>query len=56
VIEESGQVSSCTTGSSTLGEPKLERKFCKRLQLVNFGHKEGVAKMTFKYPFDLLPG
>ena len=56
VIEESGQVSSCTTDSSTLGEPKLERKFCKRLQLVNFGHKEGVAKMTFKYPFDLLPG
>ena len=56
VIEESGKVSNCTTESSTLGEPRLESKFCKRLRLVDFGYKAGVDKMTFKYPFDLLPG
>lgn len=56
VIEESGKVSNCTTDSSTLGEPGLESKFCKRLQLVDFGYKAGVDRMKFKYPFDLLPG
>ncbi|MFT7185759.1 MAG: hypothetical protein ACI84K_001142 [Pseudohongiellaceae bacterium] len=56
VIEESGEVSGCTTESSTLGEPGLESKFCKRLRLVDFGYKAGVDRMKFKYPFDLLPG
>jgi len=56
VIEENGKVSNCTTESSTLGEPRLESKFCKRLRLVNFGYKAGVDRMKFKYPFDLLPG
>jgi len=56
VIEESGKVSNCTTDSSTLGEPGLESKFCKRLRLVDFGFKAGVDRMKFKYPFDLLPG
>ena len=56
VIEESGKVSGCTTEASTLGQPGLESKFCKRLRLVDFGYKAGVARMKFKYPFDLLPG
>jgi len=56
VIEESGKVSNCTIESSTLGEPGLESKFCKRLRLVDFGYKAGVDRMKFKYPFDLLPG
>lgn len=56
VIEESGKVSNCTTEASTLGEPGLESKFCKRLRLVDFGYKAGVDRMQFKYPFDLLPG
>jgi len=56
VIEESGRVSNCTIESSTLGEPGLENKFCKRLRLVDFGYKAGVDRMKFKYPFDLLPG
>jgi hypothetical protein len=56
VIEESGKVSNCTTDTSTLDEPGLEDKFCKRLRLVDFGYKEGAETMKFKYPFDLLPG
>lgn len=56
VIEQSGKVSNCTTEASTLGEPSLESKFCKRLRLVDFGYKAGVDRMKFKYPFDLLPG
>jgi hypothetical protein len=56
VIEKSGKVSNCTTDTSTLNEPGLEDKFCKRLRLVDFGYKEGAETMKFKYPFDLLPG
>lgn len=56
VVEESGKVSDCSTENSTLGEPTLESKFCKRLRLVDFGYKPGVARTTFSYPFDLLPG
>ncbi len=56
VVEESGSVSSCTATESTLNEPKLESKICKRLRLVNFGHKPGVAQTTINYPIELFPG
>ncbi len=56
VIEENGIVSSCSVVESTLNEPSLESKICKRLRLVNFGPKPGVEKTTFSYPIELLPG
>jgi outer membrane biosynthesis protein TonB len=56
VVEPSGQVSSCSALESTLNEPKLESKICKRLRLVNFGHKPGVDKTTISYPIELFPG
>lgn len=56
VVEPSGQVSSCLTTDSTLNEPTLEDKICKRLQLVNFGQKQGVDTATFNYPIELFPG
>ena len=56
VVEPSGQVSSCMTTDSTLNEPSLEDKICKRLQLVNFGSKQGVDTATINYPIELFPG
>jgi hypothetical protein len=56
VVEPSGQVSSCITTDSTLNEPSLEDKICKRLQLVNFGQKPGVKTATINYPIELFPG
>jgi len=56
VIEENGSVSSCAMVESTLNEPNLEGKICKRLRLVNFGHKPGVDQTTIRYPIELLPG
>jgi len=56
VIEENGTVSSCAMIESTLNEPRLEGKICKRLRLVNFGHKPGVDQTTIRYPIELLPG
>jgi hypothetical protein len=56
VVEPSGQVSSCITTDSTLNEPSLEDKICKRLQLVNFGQKPGVETATINYPIELFPG
>jgi outer membrane biosynthesis protein TonB len=56
VVESSGLVSSCTSADSTLNEPKLESKICKRLRLVNFGQKQGVAQTTINYPIELFPG
>ena len=55
VVETSGQVSSCSSSESTLKEPKLEGRICKRLRLVNFGEKPGVEQMTFNYPIELFP-
>ncbi|MFE8069823.1 AgmX/PglI C-terminal domain-containing protein [Marinobacteraceae bacterium S3BR75-40.1] len=55
VIEESGAVSSCEVVDSTLNEPKLESKICRRLQLVNFGPEPGVDKTKIRYPIELLP-
>lgn len=56
VVESSGQVSSCSALDSTLNEPRLESKICKRLRLVNFGHKPGVDQTTISYPIELFPG
>ena len=56
VIEENGVVSSCSVVESTLNEPKLERKICNRLRLVNFGSKPGVEQLKIRYPIELLPG
>jgi len=56
VVETSGQVSSCSSIESTLNEPRLESKICKRLRLVNFGHKPGVDQTTISYPIELFPG
>ena len=56
VVEPSGQVTSCSTLDSTLNEPRLESKICKRLRLVNFGHKPGVEQATISYPIELFPG
>lgn len=56
VVESSGQVSSCAAIDSTLNEPKLESKICKRLRLVNFGQKPGVDQATISYPIELFPG
>lgn len=56
VVEPSGQVSSCLTTDSTLNDPALEDKICKRLQLVNFGSKPNVETATINYPIELFPG
>lgn len=56
VVEPSGQVSSCMTTDSTLNEPSLEDKICKRLRLVNFGQKQGVDTAMINYPIELFPG
>lgn len=56
IVEPNGQVSSCMTTDSTLNEPSLESKICKRLRLVNFGQKQGVATATINYPIELFPG
>lgn len=56
VIEASGKVSSCTMAKSTLNEPGLEAKICKRLRLINFGAKPGIEPVTTRYSMDLLPG
>tara|TARA_R110002074_G_scaffold102474_1_gene221409 strand:- start:3185 stop:4153 length:969 start_codon:yes stop_codon:yes gene_type:complete len=56
VVEPSGQVSSCMTTDSTLKEPSLESKICKRLRLVNFGQKQGVDTARIDYPIELFPG
>lgn len=56
VVEPTGQVSSCMTTDSTLNEPTLEDKICKRLRLVNFGQKQGVDTATINYPIELFPG
>tara|TARA_R110002049_G_scaffold88246_5_gene222907 strand:- start:381 stop:1346 length:966 start_codon:yes stop_codon:yes gene_type:complete len=56
VVEPSGQVSSCMTTDSTLNEPSLEDKICKRLRLVNFGQKHGVDTAMINYPIELFPG
>ncbi len=55
-VEPSGQVSNCMTTDSTLNEPSLEDKICKRLRLVNFGQKQGVDTATINYPIELFPG
>jgi hypothetical protein len=56
VVESTGQVTSCAALDSTLNEPKLESKICKRLRLVNFGDKPGVEQATISYPIELFPG
>jgi hypothetical protein len=56
VVEPNGQVSSCMTTDSTLNEPSLEDKICKRLRLVNFGQKKGVDTAMINYPIELFPG
>mgnify|MGYP001627975569 FL=1 len=56
VIEESGTVSSCKVVESSLDQPTLEAKICARLQLVNFGEKDGAGRSTIRYPIELLPG
>ncbi|WP_139229931.1 AgmX/PglI C-terminal domain-containing protein [Marinobacter daqiaonensis] len=56
VIEESGAVSSCNVVESTLDEPSLEAKIWARLQLVNFGEKQGAERITIRHPIELLPG
>jgi hypothetical protein len=56
VIEESGSVSSCQVVESSLDKPTLEAKICARLQLVNFGEKDGAGRSTIRYPIELLPG
>ncbi|MFT6030177.1 MAG: hypothetical protein ACI8O8_001920 [Oleiphilaceae bacterium] len=56
IVEPSGSVSNCITTDSTLNEPTLEDKICKRLRLVNFGQKQGVDTATINYPIELFPG
>lgn len=56
VVEPNGQVTSCLTTDSTLNDPGLEDKICKRLRLVNFGQKPGVETATINYPIELFPG
>ena len=56
VVEPNGQVTSCQTTDSTLKDPALEDKICKRLRLVNFGQKPGVETATINYPIELFPG
>jgi len=55
VVETNGHVSSCMAQESTLNEPNLESKICKRLRLVNFGSKSGVAQTTINYPIEFIP-
>ena len=55
VVEMNGKVSSCMPQESTLNEPNLESKICKRLRLVNFGSKSGVAQTTINYPIEFIP-
>ena len=55
-IEPSGEVSLCEkVGSTDLASPELVTKIIARVKRFNFGPKDGVPPITFKYPIDFLP-
>jgi hypothetical protein len=54
-IETSGAVSMCNVESTDLASPELVAKIVERIKRFNFGHKEGVSKITILYPIDFLP-
>ncbi|MCW9049107.1 MAG: AgmX/PglI C-terminal domain-containing protein [Deltaproteobacteria bacterium] len=55
-IEPGGEVSLCEkVGSTDLTSPELVTKVIARVKRFNFGAKEGVPAITFKYPIDFLP-
>ena len=54
-IETDGSVSMCKVESTDLGSPELVAKILARIKRFNFGHKEGVPKITILYPIDFLP-
>lgn len=55
VIEPDGSVSSCRVKSSDLDSPTLGQKIVMRVQMFNFGAKEGVPQTKILYPIDFLP-
>lgn len=55
-IEPGGEVSLCEkVGSTDLASPELVSKIIARVKRFNFGSKDGVPAITFKYPIDFLP-
>lgn len=54
-IEPDGSVSACRVKSTDLDSPTLGQKVVARVQMFNFGAKEGVPKTTILYPIDFLP-
>lgn len=54
-IEADGTVSMCQSESSDLGSQTLIDTIVARVKRFNFGAKEGVPKITIRYPIDFLP-
>lgn len=54
-IDPDGKVSMCQSESSDLGSQELIDKIVARVERFNFGEKEGVPKITIRYPIDFLP-
>ncbi len=55
VIDPDGSVSACRVKSSDLDSPTLGQKIVMRVQMFNFGAKEGVPQTKILYPIDFLP-
>jgi periplasmic protein TonB len=45
-IAKTGDVTTCTVRSSTLGAPDLERKLCARIKLMKFAPRDSELKAT----------
>lgn len=54
-IEPDGSVSMCVSESTDLASETLVKKIVARVKRFNFGPKEGVPKITIRYPIDFLP-
>jgi hypothetical protein len=55
VIEPNGEVSLCKMESTDLKSPELVANIVDRVKKFNFGPKDGVQKITIRYPIDFLP-
>ena len=55
VIEPDGSVSACQVVSSELGNPALEQRIARRVQMFNFG-ADNVETRKVRFPIDFLPG
>ncbi len=54
-IEPDGSVSMCLSESTDLASDELVAQIVERIKRFNFGLKDGVPKVTIRYPIDFLP-